>query len=147
MKKLLLIIVFMLFIPFITKAESYNAIVTNPEGAIIYTDEFGSLQEVSVLEYESVIFVTDTTNNKARLEGYDDYSFVYLSDIRRVDDLKELGLEDEPQEEIHEIMEPDSELQDTYESNHLTDYIICIVAIGLIVGLIIFKNKKKNEAY
>ena len=145
MKKLLLIISFMLFIPFIVKADdSFNAIVINPEGANIYTEEFGSPEVVSVLEYESVIFVTSIDNNKARLDGYNDYSFVYLSDIKRVDDLKQLGLEDEVVDEPTKEVEKPIEEEKTTSSSHVTDYVILVISIVLIVALVMFKKKKET---
>ena len=104
MKKILIFLTFMLFIPFIVNAKEvpYNAIVTNTEGTPIYTDEYGNPEVVSVLEYESIVLITEVINNeKARIDGYDDHSYIYLSEVRPIDEIQELIIDEEPEEKMN----------------------------------------------
>ena len=148
MKKIIIFLIsFLLFIPFIFSAEDkfYNALVTNPEGCSVYTEAFGTIEEVSYLEYNSVINIYNIDNTRARLEGYDDYAFIYLKDVKRIDDLKEIGIEDD--EQIKEVEKP-TKTKTINNTSNIGDYILCIIGVVVIVFLIIYSKKiKKNETY
>lgn len=145
MKKILIFLTFMLFIPFIVNAKEvpYNAIVTKTEGIPIYTDEYGDPEVVSTLEYEAIVYITEEiSGGRARIDGYDDHSFIYLNDVRPIDEIPEPIIEPEPEEKN----EPQSDLP---SRSHTSDYVITLIVLLAIAGIIVFYKKynQKNGAY
>ena len=148
MKKIIVCLIsFLMFIPFMIYAQDnfYYALVTNQEGAVVYTEEYGDIEEVSVLEYNSVINISQIDSSRAKLEGYNEYSFIYLKDVRRIDNLKEIGIE-ENEEPTNQEIENEKETIIENNNSNIADYIICFIGIIVIIFLLVVSKKvKKNE--